>query len=39
MIVGNDTKDAARGGTILALAAQEAGIKADQGTPGPEVGP
>lgn len=32
-IVGNDTKDAARGGTILGLAAQEAGIKADQGDP------
>jgi hypothetical protein len=32
-IVGNDTKDAARGGTILGLAAQEAGIKMDQGDP------
>jgi hypothetical protein len=32
-IVGNDTKDAARGGTILALASQQAGIKADQGSP------
>jgi Periplasmic binding protein len=32
-IVGNDTKDAARGGTILALASQQAGIKADQGDP------
>jgi hypothetical protein len=32
-IVGNDTKDAARGGTILALAAQHAGIKFDQGDP------
>jgi ABC-type branched-subunit amino acid transport system substrate-binding protein len=32
-IVGNDTKDAARGGTILGLAAQQAGIKADQGDP------
>ena len=32
-IVGNDTKDAARGGTILGLAAQQAGIKADQATP------
>jgi hypothetical protein len=32
MIVSNDTKDANRGGTILALAAQAAGIKADQGT-------
>ena len=32
-IVGNDTKDAARGGTIAALAAQAAGIKMDQGDP------
>src|SRR5262249_42406807 len=32
MIVGNDTKDAQRGGTILALTAQKAGIKPDQGT-------
>jgi hypothetical protein len=32
-IVGNDTKDAQRGGTIVGLAAQEAGIKADQGDP------
>ena len=32
-IVGNDTKDAARGGTILGLAAQQAGIKTDQGDP------
>ncbi len=32
-IVGNDTKDAARGGTILGLAAQQAGIKMDQGDP------
>jgi hypothetical protein len=32
MIVASDTKDANRGGTILALAAQHAGIKADQGT-------
>jgi hypothetical protein len=32
-IVGIDTKDAARGGTILGLAAQQAGIKADQGDP------
>jgi hypothetical protein len=32
-IVGNDTKDAARGGTILGLTAQQAGIKADQGDP------
>jgi hypothetical protein len=31
MIVSNDTKDANRGGTILALTAQQAGIKADQG--------
>jgi hypothetical protein len=32
-IVGIDTKDAARGGTILGLAAQQAGIKMDQGDP------
>jgi hypothetical protein len=32
-IVGNDTKDASRGGTILGLTAQEAGIKLDQGDP------
>lgn len=32
-IIGIDTKDAARGGTILALAAQQAGIKMDQGDP------
>ena len=32
-IVGNDTKDAARGGTLAALAAQAAGIKMDQGDP------
>jgi hypothetical protein len=32
-IVGNDTKDAARGGTILGLTAQQAGIEADQGDP------
>jgi hypothetical protein len=32
MVVSNDTKDANRGGTVLALAAQHAGIKADQGT-------
>jgi hypothetical protein len=32
MLVSNDTKDADRGGTILALAAQAAGIKADGGT-------
>jgi Periplasmic binding protein len=31
MLVSNDTKDANRGGVILALAAQQAGIKADQG--------
>ncbi len=28
MVIGNDTKDAARGGTILALASQAAGVKA-----------
>src|SRR4051812_12750930 len=32
-IIGNDTKDAARGGTLGALAAQAAGIKMDQGDP------
>jgi hypothetical protein len=32
-IVGNDTKDAQRGGTILGLTVQQAGIKADQGDP------
>ena len=32
MLVSSDTKDANRGGTILALTAQKAGIKADQGT-------
>ena len=32
-IVGNDTKDAARGGTILSLTAQQAGIKNDQQDP------
>jgi hypothetical protein len=32
-IVGNDTKDASRGGTIQGLTAQGAGIKADQGDP------
>jgi hypothetical protein len=32
-IVGNDTKDAARGGTILAMAAQHAGVTFDQGDP------
>lgn len=31
-LIGTDTKDGARGGTILALVAQQAGIKADQGT-------
>ena len=38
MIVGNDTKDAERGGTILALTAQDAGVKADQGTTVPRSG-
>jgi Periplasmic binding protein len=38
MIVGNDTKDAQRGGTILSLTAQKAGIKADQGTTVPRSG-
>jgi ABC-type branched-subunit amino acid transport system substrate-binding protein len=38
MIVGNDTKDAERGGTILALTAQKAGVKADQGTTVPRSG-
>ena len=32
MIVSNDTKDANRGGRSSALTAQQAGIKADQGT-------
>jgi hypothetical protein len=32
-IIGIDTKDAARGGTILGLTAQQAGIKMDQGDP------
>ena len=32
-IIGNDTKDAARGGTLAALAAEKAGIKMDQGDP------
>ena len=32
-VIGNDTKDAARGGTLAALAAQKAGIKMDQGDP------
>jgi hypothetical protein len=32
-IVGNDTKDATRGGTIVGLGAQHAGIKPDQGDP------
>src|SRR3954447_5413371 len=31
-LASSDTKDANRGGTILALTAQQAGIKADQGT-------
>jgi hypothetical protein len=31
-VVSSDTKDANRGGTILALTGQQAGIKADQGT-------
>ena len=38
MIVGSDTKDAQRGGSILALTAQKAGIKADQGTVVPRSG-
>ena len=38
MIIGSDTKDAARGGTILALTAQQAGIKAEQGTTVPRSG-
>jgi hypothetical protein len=29
MVIGNDSKDAARGGTILALASQAAGVKAE----------
>jgi hypothetical protein len=29
MVIGNDSKDGARGGTILALASQAAGVKAD----------
>jgi hypothetical protein len=32
MIVGNDTKDAERGGTILSLTAQKAGMNADPST-------
>jgi ABC-type branched-subunit amino acid transport system substrate-binding protein len=32
-IIGIDTKDAARGGTILGMTAQQAGIKMDQGDP------
>src|SRR3954466_13982213 len=32
-IIGNDTKDAARGGTLAALDDQKAGIKMDQGDP------
>jgi len=31
-VIGTDTKDAVKGQTILALGAQHAGIKADQGT-------
>ena len=38
MIVGNDTKDAERGGTILALASQAAGVKPDGGTTIPKSG-
>jgi hypothetical protein len=38
MIIGNDTNDAARGGTVLALTAQHAGIKAEQGTTVPRSG-
>ena len=30
-IIGSDSKDAARGGTVLSLTMQQAGIKADQG--------
>jgi len=37
-IIGNDTKDAARGGTLAALAAEAAGIKMDQGDPAVPVG-
>jgi hypothetical protein len=36
-IIGNDTKDAARGGNLAALAAEAAGIKMDQGDPGVPV--
>jgi hypothetical protein len=32
-IIGNDTKDAARGGTLAALSAEAAGVKMDQGDP------
>ena len=38
MIVGNDTKDGERGGTIQSLIDQHAGIKADQGTTVPKSG-
>jgi hypothetical protein len=38
MIVSNDTKDAERGGQILALAAQDAGIKPDGGSTIPKSG-
>ncbi len=38
MVIGSDTKDAARGGTILALTAAAAGVKADQGTTIPRSG-
>jgi hypothetical protein len=38
MIVGSDTKDAQRGGTLGALSLQAAGIKADQGTVVPKSG-
>jgi len=38
MIIGSDTKDAARGSTIIALGVQKAGIKADQGTVVPRSG-
>jgi hypothetical protein len=31
-VIGSDTKDSARGGTVLSLTMQQAGIKADQGT-------
>ena len=38
MIVSNDTKDAQRGGQILALVAQAAGIKPDGGSTIPKSG-